>query len=555
VLDRVTNTAIETDYVEAHIALPRAAPAKTGASNRHPVLEIAAEIWSLAKRFSASSLTRRIVALNLAGLFVLVGSLMYLSQFRTGLIDARIHSLRIHGEIIADAVAASSDPQPYLLLRRLVAPTQTRARLYNAAGALMLDTLPLSAEARTAAEAYAKGPGPLDILVPFRRLFASGKLPRYDEHGPLQGRLYQEVSLALAGQEATFVRMDENLNVVVSVAIPIQRKGDPRPTALLLSTQGTDIDAMVENERVAVTKVFAITLIVMLTLSVLLARSIGEPVRRLAAAAKRVRKRANNRIEIPDFTGRHDEIGELSDALRDMTTSLYDRIEAIESFAADVSHELKNPLTSLRSAVETLPLARNDESRSRLLEVIQHDVRRLDRLISDISDASRLDAEMQRLDGGRVDVATLLETIVGISNSVRNPNRVNVELSISRRGGLVIPGHDSRIGQVLNNLLDNGKSFSPDGGSVRVSAVRHRGRVVITVDDDGPGIPEDAFEKIFQRFYTDRPNHGFGNNSGLGLSISKQIVEAHGGTIVAENRKGRDEANAGARFTVSLPAA
>ncbi|WP_456749092.1 stimulus-sensing domain-containing protein [Bradyrhizobium sp. USDA 4341] len=516
---------------------------------------MASELWTLAKRFSASSLTRRIVALNLAGLFVLVGSLMYLSQFRAGLIDARIHSLRIHGEIIADAVAASSDPQPYLLLRRLVAPTQTRARLYSSSGSLLLDTLPLTADARTAAENYARGPRPLDILLPFRRLFASGNLPRYEELGPTEGRRYQEVSLALAGQEATFVRMDERLNVVVSVAIPIQRKGGGKPIALLLSTQGTDIDAMVENERVAVTKVFAITLIVMLTLSVLLARSIGEPVRRLAAVAKRVRKRANNRIEIPDFTGRHDEIGELSDALRDMTASLYDRIEAIERFAADVAHELKNPLTSLRSAVETLPLARNDESRGRLLEVILHDVRRLDRLISDISDASRLDAEMQRLDGGHVDIAILLETIVEISNSVKNPDKVKVELSLSRRGGLIIPGHDSRIGQVITNLVDNAKSFSPEEGCVRVTAARRGAKLVITVDDDGPGVPEDAFEKIFQRFYTDRPNHGFGNNSGLGLSISKQIVEAHGGTIVPENRTDRHGSIAGARFTVILPAA
>ncbi|MGY3582308.1 signal transduction histidine kinase [Bradyrhizobium sp. USDA 4350] len=238
-----------------------------------------------------------------------------------------------------------------------------------------------------------------------------------------------------------------------------------------------------------------------------------------------------------------------------MTASLYDRIEAIERFAADVAHELKNPLTSLRSAVETLPLARNDESRGRLLEVILHDVRRLDRLISDISDASRLDAEMQRLDGGHVDIAILLETIVEISNSVKNPDKVKVELSLSRRGGLIIPGHDSRIGQVITNLVDNAKSFSPEEGCVRVTAARRGAKLVITVDDDGPGVPEDAFEKIFQRFYTDRPNHGFGNNSGLGLSISKQIVEAHGGTIVPENRTDRHGSIAGARFTVILPAA
>lgn len=552
-LDRVTTATINPAYVEVP-ALTRSASAPKGLRSRYPVLEAASDLWTLAKRFGASSLTRRIVALNLAGLFVLVGSLMYLSQFRAGLIDARIQSLRVQGEIIADAVAASSDPQPYVLLRRLVAPTQTRARLYNSAGTLTLDTLPLSADARTDAEAYAKGPGALDVLVPFRRLFASRKLPRYDEYGPTEGLRYQEVALALAGQEATFVRNDERLNAVVSVAIPVLRKGDNKPSALLLSTQGTDIDAMVENERAAATKVFVTTLIVMLTLSILLARSIGEPVRRLAGAAKRVRKRTNNRIEIPDFTERHDEIGELSSALRAMTGSLYDRIEAIERFAADVAHELKNPLTSLRSAVETLPLARNEDSRKRLLDVIQHDVRRLDRLISDISDASRLDAEMQRLDGGKVDVVTLLETIVEVANSVKNPDGIRAELSVNGRGErLIVPGHDSRLGQVVNNLVDNAKSFSPAGGSVRVCAARRGDKLVITVDDDGPGIPQDAFEKIFERFYTDRPDHGFGNNSGLGLSISKQIVEAHGGSIAAENRT-VDGTVAGARFTVSLPA-
>lgn len=552
-LDRVTTAAIKPGYVEVP-TLARKPLALKAIAGRSPALSTASELWLKAKRFGASSLTRRIVALNLAGLSVLVGSLMYLSQFRTGLIDARIQSLRVQGEIVAEAVAASSDPQPYALLRRLVAPTQTRARLYNSAGALLLDTLPLSADARSAAEAYAKGPGALDFLVPFRRIFTAGTLPRYDEYGPTEGLRYQEVSLALSGQEATFVRNDERLNAVVSVAIPVQRRGDSRPTALLLSTQGTDIDTMVESERAAATKVFGITLIVMLTLSILLARSIGDPVRRLAGAAKRVRKRTNNRVEIPDFTARHDEIGDLSSALRDMTDSLYNRIEAIERFAADVAHELKNPLTSLRSAVETLPLARNDQSRGRLLDVIQHDIRRLDRLISDISDASRLDAEMQRLDGGRVDIATLLETIVEISNTVKNPNKVKVELTLNRRGGaLAVLGHDSRLGQVVNNLVDNAKSFSPEAGSVRVNARRSADKLVITVDDDGPGIPVDAFDKIFQRFYTDRPDQSFGNNSGLGLSISKQIVEAHGGSIVAENRKTETGQTAGARFTVTLP--
>ncbi|HYS48194.1 MAG TPA: HAMP domain-containing sensor histidine kinase, partial [Xanthobacteraceae bacterium] len=273
------------------------------------------------------------------------------------------------------------------------------------------------------------------------------------------------------------------------------------------------------------------------------------------------RRRIRTRVEIPDFTDRRDEIGHLSGALRDMTDALYSRIEAIESFAADVAHELKNPLTSLRSAVETLPLAKNDQSRARLLAVIEHDVRRLDRLISDVSDASRLDAELQRQEAAPVDLVHLLNTVVTIANEVRRENRVVVTLTFEGGGPrtFMVPGHDSRLGQVFDNLIDNARSFSAEGGSVRVTCRRLRSDVEIVVDDDGPGVRPDALEKIFDRFYTDRPHQGFGQNSGLGLSISRQIVEAHGGRIRAENRVGiatvSGEPNVlGARFVVRLPA-
>jgi two-component system, OmpR family, sensor histidine kinase ChvG len=297
-------------------------------------------------------------------------------------------------------------------------------------------------------------------------------------------------------------------------------------------------------------------------LSILLARTIAGPMKRLAESAERVRYRSRSRVEIPDLTRRRDEIGELSGALRDMTDALYRRIEAIESFAADVAHELKNPLTSLRSAVETLPLAKTPESQSRLLAVIQHDVKRLDRLISDISDASRLDAELQRNDAAPVDLMKLLNTVAGVRNEVSPANGARVSLTFEGGGPLafVVSGHDSRLGQVFDNLIENARSFSPPGGSVRITCRRHRKDVEIVVDDDGPGIRPDAFERIFERFYTDRPHQGFGQNSGLGLSISKQIIEAHGGQIRAENRTGAavDETGApkvlGARFVVRLPA-
>jgi two-component system, OmpR family, sensor histidine kinase ChvG len=318
---------------------------------------------------------------------------------------------------------------------------------------------------------------------------------------------------------------------------------------------------MVTAERLGNFKVFLVTLSVMLVLSFLLAGTIAGPVRRLAGSAEMVRRRTGSRVEIPDFTKRRDEIGDLSGALRDMTDALYSRIEAIESFAADVAHELKNPLTSMRSAVETLPLAKTDASRARLLAVIEHDVKRLDRLISDISDASRLDAELQRRETGAVDLTRLLTTLVTIANEVRHDDGVTVSLRFE--GGqsvFVAPGHDSRLGQVVDNLIDNARSFSPAGGSVRVTCRQLKQEIEIVVDDDGPGVQPDAMEKIFQRFYTDRPHQGFGQNSGLGLSISKQIVEAHDGRLWVENRlaaAGADGARSqvlGARFIVRLPA-
>jgi two-component system sensor histidine kinase ChvG len=302
----------------------------------------------------------------------------------------------------------------------------------------------------------------------------------------------------------------------------------------------------------------------MVVLSMLVAGQIVGPVGRLAEAAERVRTGIKSRQEIPDFTRRTDEIGHLSGALRDMTQALYRRLDAIENFAADVSHELKNPLTSLRSAVETLPLAKTDESRGRLMQVIQHDVKRLDRLISDIADASRLDAELARAEAGRVDLKKLITTVVSVANERRRRGDAPIDLTVEPPPAGVddpfaILGHDSRLGQVVNNLLDNARSFSPKGASVRVALRRRRNAVELTVEDDGPGIPPHALERIFERFYTDRPEQGFGQNSGLGLSISRQIVQAHRGTIRAENRLGPPGEDGeptvlGARFIVRIPA-
>jgi two-component system sensor histidine kinase ChvG len=453
------------------------------------------------------------------------------------------------------------------VLRRLVSPTKTRARIYDRDGVLLVDSRNLFGRGDVLRfdlpPPNAEKPGLIErAFIGVRRWLGRGDLPLYHELGALNGRGYPEVAQALNGQSASIVRVSERGDVIVSVAVPVQRFRAVRG-ALMLSTQGADIDDMVEAERLAILKVFLVATAVMVVLSILLAGTIAEPVRRLADAAESVRRRIRSRVEIPDFTTRRDEIGHLSGTLRDMTNALYSRIEAIESFAADVAHELKNPLTSLRSAVETLPVARTEESRGRLLSIIQHDVQRLDRLISDISDASRLDAELQRQEAAPVDLAKLLNTLVGVANEVKRDDGVKVTLRFEGGGGgtraFEVPGRDSRLGQVVDNVIENARSFSPPEGTVRVTCRRLKNNIEILVDDDGPGVRPDAFEKVFERFYTDRPHQGFGQNSGLGLSISKQIVEAHGGAIWVENRPGPpdeegEETVAGARFIVRLPA-
>jgi two-component system sensor histidine kinase ChvG len=546
---------------------------------------------------SFSSLTRRIVSLNLAGLVALVASILYLSQFRAGLIDARAQSLLVQAEIIAGAIAASAtvqtnaitiDPDRLLdlktgdsyggtddsldfpinpervapVLRTLISPTKTRARIFDPNGSVLLDSRDLDNVLAFPLPPPSQKPGFVERgMVAARTWLNRGDLPLYRELGRENGNGYAEVGDALQGQKRSMVRVNSRGEVIVSVAVPVLRSRAIHG-ALMLSTQGDEIDQMVTAERLAILKIGGVAAAVMIMLSLLLASTIAGPVRRLADSAERVRRRIKTRVEIPDFTRRRDEIGHLSGALRDMTNALYSRIEAIEMFAADVAHELKNPLTSLRSAVETLPLARNENSRARLLEVIEHDVKRLDRLISDISDASRLDAELQRQDAVPVDLRRLLGTLVSVANETKLGHDVAVEARFEGRGAtdaFAVTGHDSRLGQVVSNLLANAQSFSEAGNKVRLVCRRVRGEIEIVVDDDGPGIRDDALDRIFERFYTDRPHQGFGQNSGLGLSISKQIVDAHGGRIWAENRAGPPDDEGvptvvGARFVVRLPA-
>jgi two-component system, OmpR family, sensor histidine kinase ChvG len=579
----------------------------------------------LTARFS-SSLTRRIVVLNIGGLVVLVVGFLLVDQFRADLIEARVQSLTIQADIIAAAISASAtgdtdsitiDPDKLLqlapgdsvapspsdedatqfsinpalvgpFLHRLVTPTRTRARIYDSDGRLLLDSRSFSVRGAVVRSDLPDVPerrGFADrIVAHLRGWFLTSAAPRAEDPWATNGQTMPEVGGALQGKTQSLVRVNHEGETIVSVGVPIQHMMATRG-ALLLSTQGGDIDRVITSARLAQLRFFLVLAVVMLVLSLSLANTIAEPVRRLADAAERVRRGIRSRQQIPDFTARSDEIGHLSRALREMTRALYSRLDAIESFAADVAHELKNPLTSLRSALETLPRVNSGHSRDRLIAVMQHDVRRLDRLISDISDASRLDAELTRGEAGPVDVAALLRAVVSMAqDSPRSGARI--ELSIPARRGknasadYFILGHDSRLAQVVTNLIDNACSFSEPGGVVRVALERTSRKepdakhvsnhVVITVDDDGPGVPPHALERIFERFYTDRPSQGFGQNSGLGLSISRQIVEAHGGRVWACNRTAefvgalvpspeRDDSEetirhgAGARFVVELP--
>jgi len=547
-----------------------------------------------------SSLTRRIVFLNLTALTVLLSGILYLNQFREGLVEAYKDSLFAQGKIIAGAIASSAaveinaitvDPDKLLeleagestgptirsldelsspidpeivapLVRTLVQPSRTRARIYDQDGVLVLDSKFLYAGGQVLRYNLPrldeeKSEGMISFIGNFlNRMLQRRDLPTYTEF-PNTGINYPEVVSALTGSPSTLVRMTQKGEQVISVAVPIQRLR-VISGVLLLSSEGNEIDRIVTQERLAILRIFLVAAVVLIVLSVLLASTIANPLRRLSEAANRVRKGVESREEIPDFSNRQDEIGTLSSSIRAMTNALYLRIEAIEKFAADVSHELKNPLTSLRSAVETLPLAKTEESKQRLHDVIQHDVRRLDRLITDISDASRLDAELARDKAELVNFAQVVEQIVSMSREPKgNQSAHKIQLGVpagTSREAYLVKGHEDRLAQVVINLLENAKSFvDRDAGIVRVDLKRESGVIKLQIADNGPGISAEKVDRIFERFYTDRPAaQGFGQNSGLGLSISRQIIEAHGGTITARNREGQET---GAIFEIRLPAA
>ena len=513
-----------------------------------------------------SALTWRIIAFNAVALIILASGVILVNLSGRGLVEERLNGVQLQTAIVAGTLAQyAADPDRYTLrieeaeplLRQLIAPTRLRARLYLPNGRLVVDTralLPRGVMQITELPA-------LDTWSRFKnwwiRLYDGvmgvhpfTTLAPYSESGT-DGRVYQEVSDALSGVMSSAERVDDQNKLVLSVAAPVQRKPFPAIYGVLLvSTESGDIDDILRQGRTSLLQVIAVALIAMLLSSLYLAGTIAEPVRRLAAAADRVRFGQGGRGDIPNFPERNDEIGDLADSLKSMTAALYDRIDAIERFAADVAHELKNPLTSMASAMEMMARARDEPSRARLMEIVRGDVKRIDRLITDISDASRLDAELSREVPEPVDLSRLLATIVEIYRMTENARAVKLALLDELPPGTRVLGRDERRGQVFRNLIDNAISFSPQGGTVTVTA-RHKDQIAtILVEDEGPGIPPDNLESIFERFYTERPGDTFGKNSGLGLSICRQITDSAGGRIWAENREG-----GGARLIVELPVA
>ena len=516
------------------------------------------------------SLTRRIVAINLAGLGILVATVLYLNQMRDELIQVRVESLATEAHILSTAIAeiASTGPEKSqfdfqaanAVLRQLTLRTDQRAQLYRN-GRLIGDTRSFGAaqsEVETRRLPPLDGAGGLLLWVEelysrATRALQKRDLDLYIETSVAGITEDKEVYRAQLGETAVAQRQNSEGELIVSVAVPMRRLKVVMGV-LVLSTEGGDIDRVIRAGRIEILRIFVVAGLVSVLLAFVLASSIARPLRRLASAAEAARENeaqlsVSERVEIPDLTSRADEIGNLSLSMRRMTDALYGRIDAIESFAADVAHEIKNPLSSLRSATETLDYAKTPESRERLYTVIREDVDRLDRLVTDISNASRLDAELVREERAPFDLGALVETTTDIL--AHSAEERSVRLVAQTPGmPLRVRGLESRIAQVLANVITNGISFSPAGGTLTVSTWRDDlNAAIISIEDEGPGVPEENLDSIFERFYTERPEtEAFGRHSGLGLSISRQIVEAHGGTIHAENRR-----EGGARFIIRLP--
>ncbi len=530
--------------------------------------------WPQSKPLKRFPLTRRLLLVNLLAVVFLGGGMLYLDRYERGLIDTELQALEMQGRLFAAALDEGAVLQdlgdtPVLarslaqgMVRRLTEAGRIRARLFLPDDSLAADSRALSGPGGTIQIVELPPPdrsanvledlvGWVSGLMPHRTNY-----PPYVERSPETAFDFPEALEALGGRVEQYVRENRATGgLQLSVAVPVRRYKQVLG-ALLLSTDSADLEQKVTSVRTDILRLFLFSVVLTTIMTLYLAGTIVRPVRLLAEAAEEVHWGDRRHAKIPDLGNRGDEIGDLSVALAEMTDALWRRMDAIEHFAADVAHEIKNPLSSLRSAVETVARVTDPTQQRRLMAIILDDVQRLDRLISDISDASRLDAEMSRLERQPVSITGMLQALVDMQQATRDEDDPIVLFAPPADGDtLTVPGKEGRLAQVFENLIGNAVSFSPEGGSIRVAAQREgNDSVVITVDDDGPGVPEGKLEAIFDRFYSERPaGEKFGTHSGLGLSISKQIVEAHGGTITAENRRGADGVTSGARFSVRLP--
>ncbi|MEC7490677.1 MAG: stimulus-sensing domain-containing protein [Pseudomonadota bacterium] len=540
-----------------------------------------------------SSLTRRILTVNILPLAILVTSILYLDGYRERLIETELAALETRAEIFAGAlgegaIGTKTDGAQFVqplvarrMLRRLTAPTRTRGRL----------TAPTRTRARVfvkdgrkiADSRFLVGAGgrvEIRTLPPFKNddiptvafnwiydtFVAFFFSPQIDRPPVLlAGTSFEVLNLpvikrAFLGNTGTSRWSVSHGGLLLGATAPVQRFKRPYVLgALLLTAEAEEIDAKVRAWRAAILKIFAVVLAVTVLLSLYLAGTIARPIRRLAAAADTLGTGIGQADSIPDFTRRRDEIGDLSGSLRDRTEALWQRMEANESFAADVAHEIKNPLTSLRSAVETVARIKEPEKQKVLMDIIQEDVKRLDRLISDISDASRLDAELAREQMEVIDLGRLLPALAQAQQiAAEKQDAATDTATVVFQGNVpnaAVRGIEGRLVQVFQNLISNAHSFTDPAGQITLSVRRDQADILVCVDDQGPGIPVDSLSSIFVRFYSERPaGETFGKHSGLGLSISRQIVEAHNGSIRAENLYNDEGKCCGARFVVRLPA-
>ena len=496
------------------------------------------------------SLAPRILAVNFFAIIALALAVIYLDSFRERLIEQRRGELRTQVALIGDLIAASPPTDRAAVIARYGRAGGTRLRLYARDGRLVTDswsaTGPSFELVDPATEPFKRDVArALDIVI---EGFGSGPdLPDYVEPRRDTAAAWPEVGEALRGRVADRLRRAPDRTVIVSTAAPAGTDA-----ALQLTFDTRDITKLVRRERGTLGMVFLGVLTLSLVFSNFLANTIVRPLRLLAASAQRVRLGRAREVTVPRFATRRDEIGQLARALSDMTNALRARIDATEAFAADVAHEIKNPLASLRSAVDALEAARNKTQTGQLLAVIRDDVARIARLITDISDASRLDAELSRTRFERIDLGELAGGLVRAYDTAGPQRGVQIAFARPEATTCFVMGEGDRLEQVVRNLVDNAISFSPDGGLVVVTVVHADAHVLLRVDDAGPGIPPANRDDIFRRFYTERPEaEDFGRHSGLGLAIVRTIVEAHDGHIEVDDAG----SGGGARFIVYLPAA